>query len=104
MYRPLRKTDIVIEHSFILYLEDLSYENLLKEASKILQSRWNDHKGSVVWDSYKEGIALFSSDTELTVLNKRILLIEMIELLKEYFPYEFNKVGWYDRECAVARR
>lgn len=30
----------VIKHSFILRLEDFSEENLGKQASKILQSKW----------------------------------------------------------------
>lgn len=104
MYKPLWKTDVVVEHSFILQLEDFSYEYLLKEASKILQSRWNNGKGSTVWDCYKDCIKLLASDGELTILNKRILLIVMIESLKELFPHEFNKTGWWDRQVAVERR
>lgn len=93
MYKPLRKTDVVVEHSFILQLEDFSYENLLKEGSKILQNRWNEQRGGVLWNCYKDCIKLLASDGELTILNKRILLIVMIESLKELFPHEFNKTG-----------
>lgn len=104
MYKPLRKTDVVVEHSFILQLEDFSYENLLKEGSKILQNSWSEYAGGSLWRCYKDSIELLASDTELTTLNKKVLLIVMIECLKELFPHEFNKVGWWDRKVAISRR
>lgn len=103
-YKPLWKTDVVVEHSFILQLEDFSYEYLLKEGSKILQNAWQDGGGSS-WRCFKDGIVLLAKDgEELTLVNKRLFLIMMVESLKDLFPCEFNKVGWWDRQVAVGRR
>ena len=98
----------VIKHSFILRLEDFSEENLCKQASKILQSKWADEQ-EFRWGSqramlkrYAIGVKVLAEEIELDSYAKRVLLVWFVELLKEEFPERFGKVGWLDRQVGKA--
>ena len=96
-----------IKHSFILQLEDFSEENLCKQASKILQSKWADEQ-EFRWGSqramlkrYASGVKALAEAVEAVELDtyaKRAVLVWFVEMLKEEFPERFGKVGWLDRQ------
>lgn len=108
MYKPLRKTDIVVEHSFLIAMQEVTAELLLKEESKILQTAWSGAAyptmlRKVVLKSYREQVEGIVT-AELTTVCKKILLITLVELLKAEFPSEFKRIGWWGRQVAVERR
>ena len=86
----------VVKHSFILQLEDFSEENLRKNCSRVLQSKWGTDRAMLL--RYRKGIKLLAAEQELDNYNKRAVLIWFVELIKEEFPERFGKVGWLDRQ------